>query len=156
MFGFCSVEIKNIPSELTLPIRQRILRQGKPLEACIFPKDDDLWSMHLGAFQQEKLIGIVSLMKNQNPVFNENNQFQLRGMAVLPEYRGNHIGAQLLKATETGLLQNEPVFLWCNARENALGFYKKHGFEMYGEKFEIPEIGPHFLMWKQVEKISET
>ena len=152
MSGFNAVEIKTIPSELTWPIRQQVLRQGKPLEACCFLKDNDPSSIHLGAFEQEKLIGIISLMKNRNSAFSENNQFQLRGMAVLPEYRNKRIGAQLVNAAEMNLLQNGAVFLWCNARENAMVFYKIHGFEIYGEKFEIPEIGPHFLMFKRLKK----
>ena len=40
--------------------------------------------------------------------------------------------------------------VWCNARINAVAFYKKEGFKIIGDEFEIPDIGPHFLMAKNL------
>jgi hypothetical protein len=36
--------------------------------------------------------------------------------------------------------------VWCNARTPAAGFYGRAGFATEGEEFELPSIGPHFLM----------
>lgn len=36
--------------------------------------------------------------------------------------------------------------LWCNARESAVSFYAKYGWSVEGELFEIPKIGPHYVM----------
>jgi hypothetical protein len=36
--------------------------------------------------------------------------------------------------------------VWCNARTPAVGFYEKLGFSTIGEEFELPPIGPHYLM----------
>ncbi|HET8839322.1 MAG TPA: GNAT family N-acetyltransferase [Flavobacteriaceae bacterium] len=145
------VELRPISFQLALPIRQQVLRQGKSIEACFFSGDKAHSTFHLGAFEKEKLIGIVSLMQNRNEGFSEENQMQLRGMAVLPEYRNRNIAKKLLHESERKLKENKSFFLWCNARENAIGFYEKHGFKIFGDKFEIPEIGPHYGMYKQLE-----
>ncbi len=144
------IEIRIVSAKETLFIRQSVLRDGKPLENCSFVGDNELSSLHLGAFLEEKLIGIVSLIKNPNPIFQEKNQVQLRGMAVLPDHRNRHIADKLLRVSEIKLQEKRPTFLWCNARENAVGFYEKFGFTIRGNKFEIPEIGPHFILYKQL------
>ncbi len=36
--------------------------------------------------------------------------------------------------------------LWCNARVSAAEFYRKLGYEIVSDEFEIPHIGPHYLM----------
>jgi hypothetical protein len=42
--------------------------------------------------------------------------------------------------------QNQCTLLWCNAREKAMGFYTKVGFQPHGELFTIQNIGKHMLM----------
>lgn len=149
--GLKEMEIRPISFKQVLPIRQQILRPGKPIEACFFSGDQHPSTIHLGAFEKNTLIGIVSLMQNRNEALSEKKQMQLRGMAVLPEYRNRHIAKKLLHETERKLKEEGSLFLWCNARENAVGFYNKHGFKIFGDKFEIHAIGPHYCMYKQFE-----
>jgi hypothetical protein len=40
--------------------------------------------------------------------------------------------------------------LWCNARIIAVDFYKKQGLETFGEQFEIPLVGNHYVMFKKI------
>jgi predicted GNAT family N-acyltransferase len=40
--------------------------------------------------------------------------------------------------------------LWCNARIAAVDFYKKHGFQTFGEKFDILYVGEHYVMLKEI------
>ena len=92
-------EIK--PHEL-IPIRQAVLRQGLPVEASIFDGDYAEHTVHFGAFENNQLIGCASLVANQTTRLEGQINFmmQLRGMAVLPEYRSKGVGAQLLRAAE--------------------------------------------------------
>ncbi len=52
--------------------------------------------------------------------------------------------------TVAGLLPPHPRrgrrLLWCNARVVALGFYTKLGLHTEGDEFDIPGIGPHYVM----------
>jgi hypothetical protein len=42
--------------------------------------------------------------------------------------------------------------LWCNARQAAVPFYAKNGWHVQGQPFDIPKIGPHFVMcWEPRE-----
>jgi hypothetical protein len=38
--------------------------------------------------------------------------------------------------------------LWCNARVPAANFYRKLGWQVVSEVFEIPTAGPHVRMTK--------
>jgi predicted GNAT family N-acyltransferase len=41
--------------------------------------------------------------------------------------------------------------IWCNARLSAVRFYEKLGFETRGDEFDIPDVGPHVVMWRTLE-----
>lgn len=90
-------------------------------------------------------------MKKQNPMFFQPFQYQLRGMAVLPDFKGKGIGAALLKAGEMELqkLDTSP-FLWFNARNYAVGFYEKFGYQSIGTEFDVPGVCPHIVMFQQL------
>jgi GNAT superfamily N-acetyltransferase len=72
-------------------------------------------------------------------------------MATLPEYQGQGYSSALLRTAFPVIKQNQCSLLWCNAREKALGFYKKVGFVASGELFSIPNIGKHMLMSAQID-----
>ncbi|MDO7743693.1 MAG: GNAT family N-acetyltransferase, partial [Pedobacter sp.] len=61
-------------------------------------------------------------------------------------------GAELINFAIAELKENHAVYIWCNARSTAAGFYKKLGFKMISEEFEIPGVGPHFNMLYSLSK----
>jgi len=86
------IQIKETPSKETYSVRQPVLRKGKPIESCIFEGDDLETTHHFGLFDNEKLIGIISLFEKINPIFAEKNQVQIRGMAVLETQQKKDLG----------------------------------------------------------------
>jgi hypothetical protein len=42
------------------------------------------------------------------------------------------------------------VVLWCDARLVAVPFYEQLGFKKFEDVYEVPLIGPHHFMWKEV------
>lgn len=146
-----TIQIREIPAAATYSVRQPVLRPGRPLSECIFEGDTSENTFHLGLFLEEKLIGVASFMQNSNPLFKEANQFQLRGMAVLPNFEGQGFGASLVLEGEKKIkkLIDKP-FLWFNARDYAIGFYEKFGYKTKGEKFDIPGVCPHIIMFKHL------
>ncbi|MCX7547944.1 GNAT family N-acetyltransferase [Xanthomarina sp. F1114] len=141
--------IKPISAEETYPVRQPVLREGKPLEACSFPGDLEESSFHLGLFYNVQLIGVASFIKNKSQLFSEENQYQLRGMAILKEFQKKGLGKRLIDEAEIILARNKTKILWFNARENAVPFYKNKGFHVLGDSFNIPDIGKHYSMYKE-------
>lgn len=133
----------------TYPIRQEILRPGKPLQEVHFQGDRDPSTVHLGAFLEEELLGIATFVKNLHRDFEFEKQYQLRGMAILPEFQKKQVGHQLLHSGENLLKQEKDCeFLWCNARESAVNFYLKNGYKTHGDYFEIPDVCTHIVMFK--------
>ena len=143
-----NVEVKKITYLDTFSVRSAVLRQGKPIETCFFFGDDDEETIHFGLFIDYNLIGVASIFKAQNEIFEKNNQFQLRGMAILNEFQGLGFGNILLKEVCKFLETKNVEVLWFNAREKAVSFYQNFGFQVVGNSFEIPEIGTHFVMFK--------
>ena len=142
--------IKEITAQETLIIRQSVLRHGKPLEACALEGDNLKTTHHFGLFESSNLTGIISLFTKTNPIFAENLQAQIRGMAILEIHRKKGFGEALVKHCEDYCVSRQLVLIWFNARATAVGFYKKLGYEINGNPFDIPEIGEHYLMYKKL------
>ena len=144
-----TIHIREIPASAVYSVRQAVLRPGRPLDECVFEGDTSGNTFHFGLFMDENLIGVASFMKNSNPLFKDAEQYQLRGMAVLSEFKGQGFGASLLIEGEEKLknLVSHP-FLWFNARDHAIGFYEKFGYKTIGEKFDVPGVCQHIVMFK--------
>ena len=39
-------------------------------------------------------------------------------------------------------------FAWANGRTVALGFYRRYGFETFGEEYPAWNDIPHFVIWR--------
>jgi GNAT superfamily N-acetyltransferase len=127
-------------------LRHAVLRQGLPREAAIFDGDNADTTHHFAAMAEGKCLGCATFHLNQ---WQGDVAWQLRGMATDPKFRGQGIGAKLLQLAEDTLKRSSPVRqLWCNARTPAIEFYKKQGWKIVSEEFEIPTAGPHFRMTK--------
>jgi GNAT superfamily N-acetyltransferase len=103
-------------------------------------------------FLEDKLVGIISIFKENNNLFSESNQFQIRGMAVLEEAQGKGFGAELVKETENHCINLKADLIWFNAREKAVPFYEKLNYKIIGDSFLIPDVGIHFVMYKKPSK----
>lgn len=142
------ITVKNITSEETYKIRLEILRKEIDLPVQ-FSGDFDIDTFHVGVFYKNELVGVSSYMKSDNSHFNE-KQYQLRGMATLPNVRGKGCGKKMLEFAIDELENRKINTLWCNAREIALIFYTNLGFEIKGNPFELNLIGKHFLLYKEL------
>lgn len=152
--------IQTVRAEDVRPLRATILRPEQPLEASIYPDDEDESTVHVAAFIEGCIMGIASIY-NEPPPKNVNGEipaeayepsasYRLRGMATAPEARGRGVGRAVIeecfKRTET----QGADFLWCNARLSATGFYDRFGMRRTGKEFHIEGIGPHFVMWRRI------
>ena len=140
--------IKKIKAEDTYPIRLKVLRKNIPLPYK-FNGDFDKDTFHLGAFENGKLIAISSYMKVLNANLKDTN-YQLRGMATLTAHQGSGAG-KLMMHEAFNIFQSLKInYIWCNARLIAVNFYKKQGFEIIGENFDVKYIGDHYMMFKKL------
>ncbi|MBZ9785961.1 GNAT family N-acetyltransferase [Psychroflexus sp. CAK57W] len=144
------VEIKYISSGETIDLRHLVLRQGRPRNSSHMKGDHLKSTKHIGAFIDSKCVGVLSLFLASTDQLSNLSQYQLRGMAVDPEHRKKNIGRKLISFSENELRSRNVEVIWCNAREIAVNFYKKLDFEVISDEFHIPDVGPHYVMYKRL------
>ena len=138
--------VREISAAETWPLRLLVLRPNRPISAAQFPGDDLPTTKHFGAFLNHELVGIASLFSAELPERAGEKALQLRGMATAPEVRGAGCGKALVIACEAFTRDTGLKLIWCNARTSAVGFYQKLGWQIVSEEFEVPDVGPHFRM----------
>ena len=139
--------IKKIAATETYPLRSVVLRNRSAETPCPFDGDNDDDTIHLGYFANEKIVGIASFYRRDNTSLGVDNTLQLRGMAIDENYRAKGVGKELVSYAAQ-FFKNSATAIWCNARESAIAFYEKQGFETRGKKFDIAGIGAHIVMVK--------
>lgn len=141
-------KIKKITAETTFSVRNPVLRPNLDVESCRFEGDNLLSTTHFGFYDDEKLVGIVSVFEKTNENWKENRQFQIRGMAVLDDFQKKGIGEKLVQTVINFAKEKEVKVIWFNARKNAVPFYEKLDFHIHGTAFEIEGIGTHYVMYQ--------
>ena len=111
------VKVSLITAAETIAIRHKVLRQGKPIDSCNFEGDELDTTFHLGLYFYNELIGVATYMKNSNENFNSEQQYQLRGMAILQQFQGKKFGNVLLEKGFQQLQQLEAEIYFGVMRE---------------------------------------
>lgn len=142
--------VRLIDAQDTHAIRHAVLRPNQPISTCHYPDDDLPEAAHLGAFVEDDLVGIISVYPQSHPQVDASKAWRIRGMATLPSVRGLGLGMSLLQAAEAHVAQQQGAVLWANARLSAMGFYERAGYQKLGELFEMPNIGPHYVIQKML------
>ena len=142
--------IKQISSVETYIVRHPVLREGRPIEDCTFDNDDLETTLHFGLYTNNDLVGVATFLLNNNQLFSETIQYQLRGMGVLKSHQGFGFGDSLLQYGEQQIKLKKGTLIWFNARKIALGFYKKNNYQVIGDPFEITGYGTHYVMYKKL------
>ncbi len=115
---------------------------------CIIDIDGQEDAIHLGAVLDGQIISICSLFKTTNAQLDlPGVHYRLRAMATHPDFRGKNVGRAVVLEAINILKTNNTTVLWCDAREVALEFYSKLGFNNKGDFYNIKNIGPHKLMY---------
>ncbi len=123
-------------------LRDNILR--KPLGLDINDDDlsDEINQDHFGLLDDESnLIGCLIIKKNGD------NAVQLRQMAISEKLHKKGMGKLLVTEVESILKKASVQKIILHARKNVSGFYKKLGYNKFGEEFIEVSI-PHIMMEK--------
>jgi predicted GNAT family N-acyltransferase len=75
-------------------------------------------------------------------------QWQIRYMAVDEGYRGQGIGAMILRQLESHAQSQSAKQIILNARETAIGFYSRHGYQVCGDAPTLFGVIKHKYMQK--------
>lgn len=133
----------------THDLRRRVLRDGRS-EHLVFPEDDRPGAFHLGTRAEPSgpLLAVASFSPEPTPHRPGRRAARLRGMVTEPRLQGQGLGRDLLAEAVTRLRAAAFDVLWANARDSALGFYERLGFEVVGDGFLAGPAGdmPHHIV----------
>lgn len=142
------IQIREISSYETYEIRKDVLRDNIALTEKM-DGDFDGSTIHFGVFKNEELVCVATFMQHNNTHF-KGLQYRLRGMGAKKEFQHKGFGKIIIEEAIKILKEKEVTVLWCNARVFALKFYKNCGFKIIGDQFNVPLVGPHFVMYKTI------
>jgi len=148
--------VVELTADQTHPLRLAVLRFDTPTKDVVFPEDDWPGVRHLGLRVGNQLVAVSSWVPRPRPTshggFDGEQAVQLRGMATLRMVQGQGYGGLLLEAGCTRMLTAGTPLVWARARDAALAFYLRHGFEVVGEGFVDANTQlPHHLIVRRLE-----
>ena len=140
-----SIEVVEIPSADTHPLRLSVLRFDTPTKEVVFAEDDWPGAWHLGLRRDGVLVAICSWVPR--PHGDRADAVQLRGMATDRALQGTGLGGHLLREGCSIAADRGFRLVWARARDAAMDFYRRHGFEVEGDGFidEATRL-PHHVM----------
>ena len=103
----------------------------------------DTINHHIVVFDEGKPIGTCRFFK-------ENNHYTIGRVAVLKEYRNQHIGNLLLKSAEKEIKRISGDVIVVHAQVRVSSFYEKQGYIQFGQ-IDDDEGVPHKWMKKRIQ-----
>ncbi len=95
---------------------------------------DEKNSIHIVRFHKNTVLGTGRLTLNSDIAI-------ISQMAIHQTYRNQGIGSEILKALIDKSKLLKAVSIELSARETAISFYRKHGFEPFGELYPSKKTG---------------
>lgn len=136
------ISLANWPTdrEQIFHIRETVFVKEQNVPLTIERDGKDIGAWHALAYVNDKAVGTGRLLPNQH----------IGRLAVMPEWRHQHIGSHILAfltnlASSIGM--NELIL---HAQENAIDFYRQHGFNITSPPFAEANI-MHVEMRKQID-----
>jgi GNAT superfamily N-acetyltransferase len=147
-------KIQFLTTAQTLMLRRSVLKSHLSQQECVMPGDYKATTSHLGLVSKShphEILCVATFIREAFPELPAKHSYRLRGMATDPKYQGHGFGRDVVNYGLEYLRANEDCDLvWCNARESAFTFYEKLGFILHGSMFDIPQTGPHKVMYKRL------
>ena len=130
--------------DLYYDLRWRILREPWTSARESARDEHEGAAVHLIAIQGATILGVGRLH------FNSKEEAQVRYMAVESGRTGAGIGSLILEALEARAQQRGASRIVLNARESAIPFYARHGYELIGRIVTNFDAMVHWRMKKDL------
>ncbi len=140
---FCEIKYNTEEYLKELKVRDEVLR--KPLGLSLYDEnlEGDKNDIHIAAFINEELAGILLL----KPI--SNSELKMRQVAVPEKYQSKKIGSKLVLFAEEKAKNSGYNKILLHARKTAVEFYQKLGYQKFEAEFY--EVGiPHYKMMKEL------
>ncbi len=125
-------------------LRENVLR--KPLDSFFSPDEleQERAHIHIGGYSDGEIVATAVLVP-------EGENMKMQRVAVLESLRNTAIGSKMMVFCEAIVLSNNAYTVYCHARDSAVKFYLKNGYEPEGDYFDEDGI-PHLKMSKNLKK----
>lgn len=124
-------------------LRERVLRTPLGLSFTERELDEERGQTHFAVYDDNQLIACLAVVPIDDTIF------KIRQMAVSQEYRRQGVGQKLLSRVTETLREKEAMMLYLHAREDAVAFYERSGFNRDSKIFKEVSI-PHYRMYKNL------
>lgn len=132
-------EVHEVPLAQTRALRQAILRPHETVAQMAGEEAAD--AVAFGAFTDGALVAVGLIAADGPP-----GSWRVRAMATAEHARRRGAGSAVLAALVAHARARGGARVWCNARIAAVTFYERAGLHVASEVFEIPQIGAHVVM----------
>ena len=120
-------------------LRKEILRKPLGLDFSEADLENEKDDTLIAAFDDDEMVGCCMLCKETD------EKIKLRQMAVHEDVQGKGLGAAILHFAENIARDKGYKKIFMHARETAVGFYEKLGYQINSEVFKEVNI-PHYVM----------
>ena len=147
-----ALTVVDVDAADTHALRRFVLRRGTPTDEVNFVTDRQPGTRHLAIRDADgDLIATSTWFESTAPTAPEARAVQLRAMAVHDDHQGRGLGAILIAAGAAHATAIGAEMLWANARDSALGFYERQGFEAVGDGFLTADTRiPHHVVVRRL------
>jgi len=142
------IRLEEVSAARTLSLRCAVLRPAMVPDEALFSGGMPEGARHFAAIDGKCIVGVCFIVPASAPFDAAKRAWMLRGMAVEPPLQGQGIGGSLVRHVLALAEEEQVEILWFNARRISVGFYAKLGFHKWGEEFDIPNVGPHLVMFR--------
>ena len=123
-------------------LRYRVMREPLGKERGSERNEGDSTGIHFALFEDGTILGIARLDKVDDQIC------QVRFVAIESHLQGKGLGNQLMIAVEEHGAQIGYSKMILHARDYALSFYEKLGYQLIGPSYKLFDVLQHYEMEK--------
>jgi GNAT superfamily N-acetyltransferase len=146
-----AITVQPVTASATRPLRRRVLRPHQTLDELATEDALRREAAYFAAVEGGEVVGVASLDREPAPWSpHDPTAWRLRQMATAESHRGRGIGSAVLQSVIGHVRERGGGLLWCTARTPAIAFYERAQFEVRGQRWVDPVLGPHVAMHRFV------
>ena len=156
------IEVRKVNSTELHKVRFEVLWPHLNSEdEAVIDIDSSPGALHLAGIVDGEIVGVASLFLqtcDRHPQkFQGKRVYRLRAMGVKTDIQKSGVGAAIIEEAVSICAERGFDVIWCDAREVALGFYSKLGFEFACDSegyecdaYQVRNIGLHKMMYRYI------
>lgn len=125
-------------------LRYRVMREPLGKERGSERNEGDSTGIHFALYEDGTILGIARLDKVDDQIC------QVRFVAIESHLQGKGLGNQLMIAVEEHGAEIGYSKMILHARDYALSFYEKLGYQLIGPSYKLFDVLQHYEMEKQL------